>query len=374
MASVLSVEYLWIFLKSKNNYLNIFILLSLPIFIEGIIHTAQVSSLSYDFALLITILAICAELIRGENKSIFIAMVLSMVLVTIKLSGVVFALVVIVFAAYKLIYKKPRSVKLFLIVSIGIIFLFPHIVRNIILSGWPFYPIPVLGLNVPWAVPDTRVNEIFRIIRAWSIHPGPQWPTVIGQSFVQWFPGWFLQNLKSIEFKIIFIAVAFLIGSILLKYINKKTIKKNIGLVICWLASFASIFYMILSAPDFRFGSIFFWVFFPCLGSFFFVGFFKQYPNLGKIIIIVPILFVVFVYWPPRLDSELMLRSVRWDQSFAKNQILIKPKDGSPAFKIYIPKADGDCGNSELPCTPDVDNGFKEIVPGDISRGFAPVK
>jgi hypothetical protein len=53
---------------------------------------------------------------------------------------------------------------------------------------------------------------------------------------------------------------------------------------------------------------------------------------------------------------------------------LINPSDGSPSFKVYTPTDDSFCGNVQLPCTSEPNNNFKEIVPGDISKGFAPVK
>jgi hypothetical protein len=375
MSVVLSIEFLWVFLKSKNNYLRTFILLALPIFVEGIVHSVQVSSLSSDYASLITVLAICIELIRGSKKSVFVAAILSIMLLTIKLSGAVFALMVIAFAMYKLILRKLKFTRTVLFFTlIGFVLLIPYIIRNIILSGWPLYPLPVLGLNIPWAVPRDRVALVFEIIKTWAILPGAQSQKVSGLSFIQWFPGWFSRNLGATELQLFFLTLLFFASSIFLKIINKRNIKKNTGLVACGMASFASIFYLISSAPDLRFGGIYFWVFFASVGSFFFTGLFKKNFNFEKLLLILFIFLTIVTCWPPRLEGRPIWRAIRWEQSQAPNQILITLKDGSPAFKIYTPKPGGSCGNSELPCTPDIDYGFKEIVPGDISKGFAPVK
>lgn len=375
MASVLSIEFLWISLRSKSNYIKIFILLSLPIFVENIAHSVQVSSLSYDFALLITVLAICIELIKGDKKSIFIATVLSIMLVTIKLSGAVFALVVVIFTAYKLVLRKPEFLRRALsFCLIGFCLLVPYIVRNIILSGWPLYPLPIFGLNVPWAVPYDRVVGVFEVIRAWAILPGIHWPNAVGMSFMQWFPNWFLSRSGTIEIRIFFLTLVFILGSVFLKVINKKIIKNNDGLVICGLASLAGILYLIFSAPDFRFGEIFFWVFFASAGSFFFVGIFKRIPWLEKLLVISSVFLIIYVSWPPRLDSRIMLKSIRWDQPGNTYQVLINPSDGSPSFKVYAPTDDSSCGNVQLPCTSEPFNNFKEIIPGNVFGGFAPVK
>lgn len=374
MTSVLLVEYFWVFIKSKNNYIKTFILLSLPIFIEGIVKSVQVSSLSYDFALLIIMFAICVELIKGDKKSIFIAVILSLMLLTIKLSGIAFALIVIIFSVYKLVSKKSELIRILIVLGlIGTILLIPYIIRNIILSGWPLYPLPLLRLNIPWAVPYPEVSEVFEVIKAWAILPGIHWHDAVEVPFVQWFPGWFLRNINVVELKIFVMTLILLIGSIFLKFITKYNIAKNTGMAACVLASFISILYIIFSAPDMRFGGIFFWIFFASVGSFFFSGLFKNNFGLEKFLILFSVLLTVYISWPPRFDGEIMLKSIRWDQSSARNQVLITPRDGSPAFKVYVPDTES-CGNSDLPCTPEVNNNFKEIVPGDISKGFAPVK
>lgn len=374
IASVLSIEFLWLLFKSKNKHIKTFILLALPIFVVNIVKSGQISSLSYDFAMLMVILAICIELIKGSKKSILIAAALSIMLVTIKLSGAVFSIVVSTYVIYRLFIEKTAPKKIILIfVFLGFVLLIPYVVRNIILSGWPLYPLPALRLNMSWAVPESRVAGLFEVIKAWAILPGSQYHSVIGLPIWNWFPGWLARNSGSYEIMIFFLTILFFVFSIFLKFISKKNIKQNTGLAICVAASFASIVYLIFSAPDLRFGGIFFWIFFASFGSFFFVELFKRHPYLEKFFVALSLFLILFMSWPLRLEGEIILKSVRWEQSQAYNQVLIAPKDGSPPFKIYIPEPEGSCGNSELPCTPEVNNNFKEIVPGDTSKGFAPV-
>ena len=374
IASVVSIEFLWLLFKSKNRHIKTFVLLVLPIFVANIVKSGQISSLSYDFAMLMVILAICIELIKGSKKSILIAVALSIMLVTIKLSGAVFSLVVVAYVVYKLFIEKTELKKIILTFAfLGSVLLIPYVVRNIILSGWPLYPLPALKLNISWAVPESRVTGLFEVIKAWAILPGSQYHNAIGLSVWKWFPSWLARNSGSYEIRIFFLTILFFVFSIFLKFISKKNIKQNTGLAICVAASFASILYLIFSAPDLRFGGVFFWVFFASFGSFFFVELFKRHPYLEKFFVALSVSLVLFISWSPKLESEIMLKSIRWEQSQVHNQVLIVPKDGSSPFKIYTPEPEGSCGNSELPCTPEVNNNFKEIVPGDMSKGFAPV-
>ena len=114
IASVVSIEFLWLLFKSKNRHIKTFVLLVLPIFVANIVKSGQISSLSYDFAMLMVILAICIELIKGSKKSILIAVALSIMLVTIKLSGAVFSLVVVAYVVYKLFIEKTELKKIML--------------------------------------------------------------------------------------------------------------------------------------------------------------------------------------------------------------------------------------------------------------------
>lgn len=375
MTSALSIEFLWIFLSSKSKYLKFFILFTLPVFVENIIKTGQISSLSYDFALLILVLAICIELIKGDKVSMLLAGALSIVLVTVKLSGALFSLVIIAYLAYKIFFKKYLSGKSILVlITLGIIALVPYIVRNIILSGWPLYPLPFLKFGVPWSVSTDKVVALFETIKAWAILPGSTYRGVIGSPVWIWFPGWFARNLGTYEIKIFLLSIIFIAASTFLGFFNKERLVRNISLAICGLASVSSILYFFLSAPDFRFGGVFFWVLFATTGSFLFVGLFKKYLKLDGVVVFFLIIFVLYISWPPALSGEFMLKSMHWEQTWTNDQTVIIPRDGSKSFSVYVPGATGSCGNSELPCTPEVNNNFKEIVPGDISKGFAPVK
>jgi len=373
--SVLSIQYLWIFLRSKNMYLKTFVLISLPIFIEGIVHTTQVSSFSYDYALLIIVFAICVELIKNNKKSLYLATVLSTMLITIKLSGVVFALIVIISVFAILVFKKERFLQtLFIFGIICLLFIIPYIARNVILSGWPFYPLPLFKFNVFWATPEEKVTELFEVIKGWAILPGSYWHTVVDQPFTVWFPGWFFRNINAVEFKIFFLTILIIATSILFRFIDKKTINKSVGLVIVGIASFASILYLIFSAPDFRFGSVYFWVFLSSVGSLFFSRFLEMRQKSIFFVVIFSLLMSIIISKPIRLDGEIMLKSIRWDQPGLTDIVTITPKDGGYPFTVNMARETSFCGNAPLPCTSEVNNDFKEIVHGDVSKGFAPIK
>lgn len=375
MVSMLLSEYVWYFIKSNNSHLKVFLSLTLPLIIVNIVRTGQISSLSYDFALLILILSICIELIKNNKISLFSAGIISLILLTIKLSGAAFSLVVFCYVVYRFLIREKKNIRTVLVLfSMGFILLVPYVIRNIILTGWPLYPIPILATSFSWTIPLDKVGGLFETIKAWAILPGESYSRMIGVPIWEWLPGWISRNSNSFELKSFAFSLVILLLFFTLKFFNIKKIKEKSGLFITLLASFIGIVYLIISAPDFRFGSVFFWIFFASTMAFVFTELFNRFPKFQKIFFVIPLLLVYYIAWPPKFDGEIMLKSVRWEQAWTFEKELIIPGDGSPPFEVYIPGETGSCGNSNLPCTPEYKNKFKEIVPGDISKGFVPLR
>jgi hypothetical protein len=372
ITSVLSLEFIWIFYKSGKTINKIFLLFVLPLLICSIIRRTIVASLSPDFALIVIVFAICIEFLKGNKGSLLIAGLLSLLLFTIKLSGLSFAILIIIIVVLK---SKDWRTFLFFLIS-GILIFLPYIVRNIFLSGWPFYPLAIFKFNVPWAVSRENVIGMYNVIQAWARVPGDEWAKFVGVPFWQWFLRWYARNNLQIEMKMFFFTVSLLIINPFTKVINKIHFKEYTNYYLLGMISFVSIVYMLFTAPDFRFSEVYIWIFFATVISFYSNYLMNQ--NKGfKIVVVFAAIYLAFsVSWPIWLDSKPIWRSVRWDPTFPVEKTLVIPSDGSPPFNIFKPTDNGFCGNSELPCTPDeaVFNGkTKELVPGDISKGFAPV-
>jgi len=376
LASVLSLQFIWIFLKTNTRMIKLFCLLVLPLFVSSILRRTLVASLSPDFALVIIALAISYEFLKGDRKSFLVAGVLSVLLLTVKLSGFSFGAAVLVFASYKLMRLAK---KIFLRISmlftlVGIFILIPYLVRDVILSGWLFYPLPMFRINVPWAVPESIVNLMSTIIKAWAIAPGVGWREQVGLPFWQWFPGWYTRNNWAIEMKMLFFGTSLILIAPLIKIVNKDLINKASNFIFLGIASLAGVFYVLFAAPDFRFGEVYFWIFFSVIASYYINIILEREPNFKVFFVALICYFTFIVTWPVRIDSKPIGRSVRWEQSFPVVDYIITPGDGSPEFKILIPTESELCGNSDLPCAPGAEFlKIKERVPGDISKGYLPI-
>jgi hypothetical protein len=376
LASVISVEFIWLLLKSKIGLIKIFCLTIIPLLSSLILRRTLVASLSPDFALEIIVLAICIEFFQGDVKSLVIAGILSILLLTVKLSGVSFAAMILLFVLVKLgLYLKNKSIKaISFVVLSGLMLIIPYLYRDIILSGWLFYPLPLFKINVPWALPNNMVKAMYSVIKAWAIAPGKGWDKYVGMPFWGWFPGWYTRNNWAIEMKMFFSGAFLIIIAPLAKIINKKLIKKYANYFLVGVASFVSIFYMLFTAPDFRFGEIYFWIFFAVTAGYYVYVIYKDNPKLKMGLILVAAYLCFTITWPVRIDSKPIGKSVRWEPTFPVENYVIRPDDGSPPFNVFRPTDSELCGNSELPCAPQPEKlKIKEIVPGDFSKGFMPV-
>lgn len=371
LSIVLSLQIFWIITKSNSRLAKIFGLFALPLLICSIAVRTMVASLSPDFAVIMLVFAIALSLLQQKSQSWYVGGLLSILLLTIKFNGLAFSGVILLSLLFRL--EKQKIYKL---IYFGLFLVIPFLIRNVILSGWLLYPLPYFGFNLPWAARIEDVRGMYNVIHAWAITPGEGWTRSLGLSFWQWFPDWYTRNSWHIGLKIFSWGILMTIIYPFIGEIGKNRFKENINLFIIGLATFVAAFYTLFTAPDFRFGEIYLWTFFAFAVTLV-SKFLLDQSRIFKIpLLFVAVYFIFVVGWPPRVDSKPILRSVRWETSFDKGMKEITPNDGSPSFKIYTPDDDSLCGNSKLPCTPDsaVYKGrTKEIVPGDISKGYAPV-
>jgi uncharacterized MnhB-related membrane protein len=180
-----------------------------------------------------------------------------------------------------------------------------------------------------------------------------------------------------IEMKMVLFAIFLLLINPLSKIINKDSFKRQINFYLLGGASFASVLYIFFSAPDFRFGEAYIWLFFAVVISLYADYLVRENKGFKIVVVLIATYLIFLVSWPIWIDSQPIWRSVRWDPTLPVEKVLVVPDDGSPSFNAFKPKEGDWCGNSELPCTPEqaiFDGKVKELVPGDISKGFAPVK
>ncbi len=280
----------------------------------------------------------------------------------IKQIGGINLAVIFFYGIRNLIIKKNFSFYYCLkFLSIPVIFGLSYIARNIIQTGFPLYPLPLFPFNFSWTNLKTAVN-IYNDIIGCARLPGPEYLKSLDHGFLFWFVPWIKSNMKSFNCIYYFL---FLLSSILFfinitnKKIQKNTREKILFFNIIILLNIAFWFY---SAPDFRFGSVFFFIFF---------AFNIYFLNINVSFISKEIIFVSFVFFfcethqrelvqlvfPPRVQS-LPCHSVELNNG------------QNPPLTVYVPDTGDQTGDAPLPCAPSANHKLKLIEPGNIKRGF----
>lgn len=244
----------------ENRQLKFFSLLLLP-FLFKIMINGDLSSLSTDLPLFIFSIVLVLAILSREN--IFYLIVLSVLIPTIKLSGAVTVIVLMISLFFiKIKTLKEQAAYLFLAVSLG----FGYLIRNLIISAYPLFPLAIFSLNLPWKVEQWLPIKTSQSVTGWARYPGPLYLEVLEKPWSFWLPSWWTNIKQALEIKLFFISLLGLLIYILFKKINKKISEKSIFKFYLPLSfSLLGIVYCFFLAPNLRFAAVYFWIFFAII-------------------------------------------------------------------------------------------------------------
>ncbi len=254
---------------SFPNYLKtIFFLPTLALYFGAademlLIPTNFIGSMTSDlpaFLLVCLISIIFVEKINNNDlvfdiKSLVIIL-LSVFVITIKLSTAPLALLSIYLFFREIFSKKyllSSKIALF-----PIVFIFPWIARNILLSGYLVFPFSQLNiLSVDWKVPLVRTLIHQKLVKSWAIEPTLNWDTAWLMPMSEVFPIFYakLSFIQTVIINNVFLAMfltfCYVIYGIFKRKFQNDTYQSYLILAITYLIG---IIFWFSSAPDIRFG------------------------------------------------------------------------------------------------------------------------
>jgi hypothetical protein len=266
--------------------------------------------------------------------------------------------------------KKPFSawVKIF---CPAILVLLVWMTRNILLSGYPLYPLPILPLPLDWTMTHADVQGNYTDILGWARMPGPGYRESLDNGFLFWFKPWLANNLRSWDF-LVWTVFPFLLSSFFWVLSVRVARSKKAFFFMIW--SNLNILYWFLTAPSSRFGNGFFWVtlalsllfLFPSESRFDFSALWNH-----KIIRwtfrYVWILAIIGIMGRTALSSKRSFFSLGSAQSFPVKEYTV---EADIPWTIWIPLGQDDrTGNSPLPSAPGPVN-LEMRQHGDLGQGF----
>lgn len=195
-------------------------------------------------SLLLWLMAVLWAETDKPHRSLLIVLLAAFV-VTVKLSAAP-ALLLAAVVLGEQIHRGEKRTSAWTVVC-GALVLLPFITRNIILSGYPLYPIPSLDLfSLDWKVPADRVRGEQMSVLAWGRFPRLDAERVLAMPLNEWLPKWF--TAQTLNRRLIVGAALF---SPLLALLGLRLAQRYwLG----WLTFFLGTLFWLFSAPDFRFG------------------------------------------------------------------------------------------------------------------------
>ncbi len=375
LLTVAVVQWLYVMARQKSSVQEkIFCSLTLPFFIRAA-WSIEVASLSTDLGMAIVFLVFLLEMLRKNSLRPLIISMLGALAITFKLTGLLVApflfLMLLRQAVGKHIPIRRRKIAIFssiftLVLTLG------FVTRNLILSGWLFYPAPFGKLNFSWSVPKSTTIFLSERIKTWAQVPGGNHLETLNLNFQEWLVPWLGRYQNSIEFRILSISIILMI--VIYGSENLYKIGKLLGRewLISVLIALGSIIVWFLAAPDLRFGSVFFWALFALLATPLIILVTKKIGFNELPIVLSLILIILITPNGPKFDERLNLFELKKESSSLVRAITASPEGERPELIIWVPVRGDQCGNSQLPCS-NMPVKIKQRVPGDFSKGFLPL-
>ena len=383
----------WFFVITNPRELmskRIFCMVTSVFLILHIVSQIDITSLSTDYPMAIMLLVFCLVLIDKIDHKILLLLPVSAVAFAFKLSGmltVAFGLIILSGYIFRLGYgKKDRAVRKLqlrsLIVSLMLLgfIVLGFIARNAIVSGWLIFPFPYGNLHLPWSVPKPYVLDLLAWVKSYPLVPGGASPTVISEhDFMWWFTRWAGNFKRLFEFDLFAGSVLILLWTVFQITSFSKFFYSRLNLLFLVLFSVLNILFWFISAPEVRFGSIFFFIFFA--SSIVLLYETSRYKSILKILIFMLFLHQIVYRLPSyNIDRGPRFFTFAYTRPLELKRTVASPPGEKPEFYIYMPAKGDACGNSPLPCTPYA-GGFlhnhrwiRQRVAGDMSKGFLPVE
>ena len=223
---------------------------------DGVVGLVQVTAFLLLFRVLDVIEKSLKEDAEQRLRDIATLLILCITMITIKLSGALFAIgcfVIVLWKNYQLF--KVYVSKWMLLGAILFLLVIVHLSRGYLLSGFPLFPGLMLGMtDLPWSLSAELVKFESDLIKSWARLPGILSPE---QVLANW--AWVQVWLKTISlwWAILLSATLFLTAVAIGLLLVDKIRQKAADIYLLYLPLIATLIFWFVTAPDPRFlGSI----------------------------------------------------------------------------------------------------------------------
>ena len=268
--------------------------------------------------------------------------------------------------------------------------LFPAVIligwmlRNAVLSGWLLFPAQGLRLPVDWAVPAEPVGSDHveaiqtvkgqrEIIQAFSRRPGQDYAKVVREPLGEWLPRWARERSLSLELRWLLPLGLFglLVGALVRPGRHSAWPWLAAGLLIA-----GNLAFWLHNAPDLRYGTGLFWMWFAYGGTLALDAFPDRTAWRVAALTLELTAGLAIIHEHLRPLPEVVRHSP-WiiGQAGALPTIPQSVANGqTPSLILHTPARGDQCGDAELPCTPYPRASLLMREPGELRSGFRVVE
>lgn len=191
----------------------------------------------------------------SANSGCHIALliVLSVSLVTVKLSGTAFAAASFILALYYALRHRIQHQRMLVrLLLLACLVVAIHVGRNILLSGAPLFPSAVGGLwGLFWAIPQAIAQFETALIYSWARTPGISGLMTDQWSTLEWLRGWLTQQPLSWRITFVLASLFSCVNIYALIGVNKA--KQTAQLYLLYMPIVSGFAFWLVAAPDIRF-------------------------------------------------------------------------------------------------------------------------
>jgi hypothetical protein len=226
-------------------------------------------SLHYDFVPLLINSIVFYEVLKHVDEETspslaehFIWMILLSFSFTLKQIGALSIIFLYAFSLYSLRKSKNLTIQnLFKISVLPLFILSLWITRNLLLSGYPFYPSVLGRVQFDWTYPQDQLTYLFQEVLGWARGPGKDYMIHGEDKGFSWVPTWLTMQKSSVRFSLVATIPALI--AIALWSVNLFRNKNPLRFFFLFWP-LACLSFWFLTAPDIRFGD---GLFFCLLGA-----------------------------------------------------------------------------------------------------------
>ena len=381
---------------------RLYCLLTLPYLVQLAASTQP--TLYFDEAALLAQMVLVAELLRwpasltetdggaGDYPVRVVSWLLVVVSVAVlgfsikPLGAISLMLVLLVSAAAGIGYSLRRRMSLsrgirpaIAVCTIAGIVLAGILVRNAILTGWLFFPLPAGNIHAEWSMPELArdgsyggmqsVDGLYGIIKAWARLPGPEHVLALSGGFPVWFPKWRERVWQGVEPWLFYAGIA-LVAAHLIRSLLSRARREDIlrDMLLAGLAA-SNLCFWFLTAPDMRFGRGFFWIWMG-LGGCMVLSRVSFRPSAAYAVACLPLACLIT---PILAEAAPRHRPALWHIGTATarpTREIVLDNGQTPPLVLLVPKEGDQCGDAAIPCTPYPRDTLQMRKPGCLQAGF----